>query len=117
MSYGADGRVIGPTQEVIDERKRLDEEARVKLARERALTQQARDAERLAAERAEQALVNKKMQEDARAAWLANGGTEVEFVQHWPSLRVQLLQQKVVAAQEEERLDFARRLYDYGGKM
>jgi hypothetical protein len=54
--------------------------------------QEAADAARFLAERQEAAL-----QDPARAAFLAAGGTPQEFAAHWPAIRAALLQQAAVA--------------------
>jgi uncharacterized protein HemX len=105
--FGVDGNTIGPGEEKLQEYKRLNEEARVRQEKARALTEKQRDAERAAEQAAANAAQVAQLEKNARAAWL---GTQAEFDAHWASLKIQLLSDIALRAQQAEADDLARRI-------
>jgi hypothetical protein len=59
---------------------------------------QAMQAKRVEAERAAQAQAYDEMKAQAEATFVANGGTKGEFLLEWPSIHIEMLRQRTIAA-------------------
>ena len=45
----------------------------------------------------------REMRDSALASWKANGGTEEEFTEEWPSLRTEMLRRRTLEGEEQAR--------------